>query len=556
MRKGQTLSLIVCCCGFLLQSTAFAGTLIGWGRNDYGQATPPDRDDFVAVSCGDYHAVGLTSSGSLLTWGRDWHGVLDAPTGNGFTGVASGDRHVLALRADGSLTAWGSNDYGECDVPLGNEFVAIAAGDRHSLALRSDGTIAAWGSNLDYAGRTANQAIAPSGSDFVDISAGQYHSLALNADGSAIAWGLNASGQCSVPSGALGDLAQRSGYHSLAVRPDGSVAAWGNNTEGECLAPEGTDFVQVIGGGWHSLGLRADGTVEAWGQNEYGQCDVPAGITATALAAGQHSSIALMESSTLPSQKVLSGVPAYEQFIFHYVGDTPSHNVTCGPIAVGSMLGYHDVRGFDDLFPEASGFDQVRNLQNVKGSIVNLDDMWDPVSEDDPDWNDVNKTAQAIEDFAYQRGYEFDAEYRHLVVKVGYGYVPVPGDIFGQVWDRVVTEIDNDRPLVFFVNADAGGAPNHFITVIGYDEEHLFDDGHTGRAFAYYLGNDDDDDLDMDGDSLPDGMEWEEYRTWWVGDNAMEIAGYAWAVPVPEPATMSLLALGGLALIRRRRTAR
>ncbi|MGA2094296.1 MAG: RCC1 domain-containing protein, partial [Sedimentisphaerales bacterium] len=31
------------------------GSIIGWGRNDYGQATPPVQTGFVAIAAGEYH---------------------------------------------------------------------------------------------------------------------------------------------------------------------------------------------------------------------------------------------------------------------------------------------------------------------------------------------------------------------------------------------------------------------------------------------------------------------------------------------------------------------
>ncbi|RKY23290.1 MAG: hypothetical protein DRP62_06235, partial [Planctomycetota bacterium] len=70
--------------------SAFAGHLVAWGSNDYGQCDVPEGDDFVAISA---------------AWGYN-----------------------VALKSDGSLVAWGSNDYGQCDVPEGDDFVAISSG--------------------------------------------------------------------------------------------------------------------------------------------------------------------------------------------------------------------------------------------------------------------------------------------------------------------------------------------------------------------------------------------------------------------------------------------
>ena len=36
-----------------------AGTLVGWGKNDYGQANPPQGNRFVAVSAGGNHSLAI-----------------------------------------------------------------------------------------------------------------------------------------------------------------------------------------------------------------------------------------------------------------------------------------------------------------------------------------------------------------------------------------------------------------------------------------------------------------------------------------------------------------
>jgi hypothetical protein len=75
------------------------GTLVGWGANDYGQATAPS---------------GLTN-------------VL---------AIAAGGYHSLALKPDGTVAAWGDGASGQTNVPAGlTKVAAIAAGYYHSLAL-------------------------------------------------------------------------------------------------------------------------------------------------------------------------------------------------------------------------------------------------------------------------------------------------------------------------------------------------------------------------------------------------------------------------------------
>jgi hypothetical protein len=38
------------------------GSIIGWGYNNYGQATPPAGNDFVAIAAGGYHSLAIKES--------------------------------------------------------------------------------------------------------------------------------------------------------------------------------------------------------------------------------------------------------------------------------------------------------------------------------------------------------------------------------------------------------------------------------------------------------------------------------------------------------------
>ena len=140
-----------------------AGSIVGWGNNDYLQAQPRAGNDYIAIDAGG-------------SWG---------PLGC----------HGLALKSDGSIVGWGGyNDSGRL-TPAGNDYVAITAGNYHSLALKSDGSIVGWGSDR------SGQATPPAGADYIAIAAGSTHSLALKSDGSIVAWGRNNYGQATPPAG-------------------------------------------------------------------------------------------------------------------------------------------------------------------------------------------------------------------------------------------------------------------------------------------------------------------------------------------------------------------
>jgi RHS repeat-associated protein len=50
------------------------GSIVGWGCNDSGQATPPAGSDYVAIAAGAYHALALKQNGSIVGWGNNDYG--------------------------------------------------------------------------------------------------------------------------------------------------------------------------------------------------------------------------------------------------------------------------------------------------------------------------------------------------------------------------------------------------------------------------------------------------------------------------------------------------
>ncbi len=201
------------------------GTVVGWGDNSDGQASPPaGLSNVVAIAVGDSHSLALKTDGTVVGWGSDSSGQRSPPLGTtNVAAIAAGSRHSLALRADGTVAAWGDNSCGQRDVPAGlSNVVAITAGDYHNLALKADGTVAGWGAGrLGTSGEpNYGQATIPDGlSNMVAIAAGRYHSLALKSDGTAIGWGDTYCGQTLVPAGATNLIAIAAGrYHSLFLK--------------------------------------------------------------------------------------------------------------------------------------------------------------------------------------------------------------------------------------------------------------------------------------------------------------------------------------------------
>jgi alpha-tubulin suppressor-like RCC1 family protein len=163
------------------------GSLEVWGNNDYGQITNrPTDGNFIAIASSAYHCLAIAAEeggkeGPIRAWGRDTYGQATPPEGHDFIAVAAGYNHSLALRSNGSLAAWGRDDgsplgdFGQVtDTPGGNDFIAIACGYYHNIAIKSDGSIVAWG--RDNKGQITG---APAGTNFIAVAAGGQHTLAI-----------------------------------------------------------------------------------------------------------------------------------------------------------------------------------------------------------------------------------------------------------------------------------------------------------------------------------------------------------------------------------------
>jgi len=185
MRKRDlpVLMLLFICIVLLATPVLAAGTIVDWGENTGGPATPLAGNDYSAVSAGNGASLALKSDGSIAGWDENPVDPATPLAGNDYTAVSAGEGFSLALKSDGSIIGWGENADGQATPPDGNDYVAISAGGRHSLALKSDGSLVGWGDN------SYGQATPPSGDDYVAISAGGKHSLALKSDGSIVRWG-------------------------------------------------------------------------------------------------------------------------------------------------------------------------------------------------------------------------------------------------------------------------------------------------------------------------------------------------------------------------------
>jgi alpha-tubulin suppressor-like RCC1 family protein len=285
--------------------------------------------DWIQVSGGSTHSLGLRANGTAYAWGNNGTGQLgDVTTVNktspvsvigGFTDwiqVGSGNFHSLGLRANGTAWAWGSGASGQLgdntevdkSSPVSviggfTDWIQVSGGNSYSLGLRANGTAWAWGPNGSgqlgdgtAVNKSSPVSVVGGYTDWIQVSGGG-HSLGVRANGTAWAWGTGGSGRLgdgtavtkSSPVSVVGgftDWIQVSGgnSYSLGLRANGTAWAWGSNGSGELgddtivnksspvsVVGGFTDWIQVSCGGSHSVGLRANGTAWAWGFGTSGQ---------------------------------------------------------------------------------------------------------------------------------------------------------------------------------------------------------------------------------------------------------------------------------------------
>jgi hypothetical protein len=88
-----------------------AGPVVGWGDDNYGQATPPDAVNGVSgtatdIAAGGDHSCAIQAgTGEAICWGNDGYGQATPPDAvNGVSGmaidIAAGGDHSCAIHAE------------------------------------------------------------------------------------------------------------------------------------------------------------------------------------------------------------------------------------------------------------------------------------------------------------------------------------------------------------------------------------------------------------------------------------------------------------------------
>jgi len=111
-----------------------------WGRNDYGESSPPPEGKFVHLSAGHSFTCGILSNGEAKCWGKDNMGQSSPPsypesTFEQVSASIGGDHACGVLKQDGDVQCWGNNGRGQSENQNGN-FTQVSAGIRTSCAIQ------------------------------------------------------------------------------------------------------------------------------------------------------------------------------------------------------------------------------------------------------------------------------------------------------------------------------------------------------------------------------------------------------------------------------------
>jgi len=261
--------------GFHTCAVKTDGTVACWGRNDYGQATPPSGT-FTQISAGSLHTCGVKTDGTLACWGWNIYGQTSVPTG-AFNEVSAGLWHTCGVKTDGTLACAvmescditcgrplrEKNDYGQATPPSGT-FTQISAGSLHTCGVKTDGTLACWGKN------DSGESTPPIGA-FTEVSSGSQHACGLKTNSTLACWGDNSLGK--TPTARFTQVSVGVD-HACGLKANGAVVCWGNNSDEQATPPTGT-FSEVSAGAFHSCGVKTNGTIACWGRNDDGQATPP-----------------------------------------------------------------------------------------------------------------------------------------------------------------------------------------------------------------------------------------------------------------------------------------
>ena len=80
----------------------------GGDDNDTASVITVSSENFTSVSAGAYHTCGVKADGTVVCWGVNEDGRATPPPGQ-FLSLSAGGSHTCGVRIGGSVECWGSN---------------------------------------------------------------------------------------------------------------------------------------------------------------------------------------------------------------------------------------------------------------------------------------------------------------------------------------------------------------------------------------------------------------------------------------------------------------
>ncbi|MDP6546053.1 MAG: PEP-CTERM sorting domain-containing protein, partial [Phycisphaerae bacterium] len=303
------------------------------------------------------------------------------------------------------------------------------------------------------------------------------------------------------------------GIDDLMVgRPTGNLSVWGKDADGQTAnTPVNGSFKAIAAGPEHNLALRADGTIAAWGRNDFGEVsDAPTESGFVAIGAGHSSSIGVQADGSIATWGAVWGdQPTTGTYIAvaaghsHWIGlSTDGALVTWGSDSYGRVT--DTPTGDDFVAVDASLWHSVALRED--GTIA----AWGVDDGGSLDSGQVSDTPTDDGFVAIAAGGHHNLALRDDGSLISWGK-----DLSGQVSE---TPTGND-----------------FIAV--------------AAGYYYSLA------LKSDGAIVSWGDDRYGQVTYMPTEGSFtDIAGGRHGIAlVPEPATLSLLAFGGLVMLRRRK---
>jgi hypothetical protein len=171
------------------------------------------------------------------------------------------------------------------------------------------------------------------------------------------------------------------------------------------------------------------------------------------------------------------------------IADVPSYlwHRGCGPTALGMIIGYYDLNGFNDLFSENT----INQTNSINMSIASDEhynnysiplDYYPNLFSDNSE-NGLGHQNNSIADFmktsmsVYNNywGWSWSSDignaFEEYINYINPNYITNTEYTFfsNNSWEKFKTEIDNNRPVIILVDSDGDNSTDHFVVGFGYD---------------------------------------------------------------------------------------